>query len=197
MLFNASERRGIFTLLLLIISIIVVPRQFLPKKPDFFLLPADIIGDSVYVKRDTNSLQIVKTFPLKKKQASPIELNTADSSTLLTVRGIGPYYASKIIRYRERLGGFYSLKQLNELNMKYFNTDSCSHLFSVDPTIIRLSDLDTMSFKAILHHPYLEYEDVQMIFHAKQKYGHLSYRILEQHKVLTIYKLKKIKPYFK
>lgn len=197
MLFNASERKGVFLLLLLIIGTIVLPRRFLAKEADFFLLPAEIIGDTIFIKADSNSSQVIKTFPRQTKRTISIELNTADSSSLVQVKGIGPYYAAKIIRYRNQLGGFYTVKQLNDLKMKYFNVDSCAHLFRVDTTLIRVSDLDTMSFKAVLRHPYLAYEDVQLIFNARQKYGHLSYRLLEEHKILTTYKLKKIKPYFK
>ena len=36
-----------------------------------------------------------------------LELNTADSTALVALRGIGPYYARKILAYRDRLGGFY------------------------------------------------------------------------------------------
>ena len=57
--------------------------------------------------------------------------------------------------------------------------------------------MDSMSFKAILRHPYLEYEDVQLIFNAKRKYGHISIDVLEKQNILAGYKLKKIKPYFK
>lgn len=197
MLFNASERKGIFALLLLIISTIVIPRHFLAKEADFFLLPTDIAGDSLLSQTDTNQPPATKPFPAKVKQPAPVELNMADSSTLVKIKGIGPYYAAKIIRYRKQLGGFYSVKQLNELNMKHFNVDSCAHLFQVNPALIQPADLDTMSFKALLRHPYLAYEDVQLIFNAKQQYGHLAYDTLKEHKVLTFFKLKKIKPYFK
>lgn len=197
MLFNASERKGIFAFLLIIISTIVIPRHFLAKDADFFLLPADIAGDSIISQIDTNRLSAANTFPAKAKRPIAVELNTADSSTLVKIKGIGPYYAARIIRYRKQLGGFYSVKQLNELNMKHFNVDSCAHLFQVNPALIQVTDLDTMSFKSMLRHPYLAYEDVQLIFKAKQQYGRLSYDILEEHKVLTLFKLKKIKPYFK
>jgi len=197
MLFNASERKGVFILLFLILLIGVIPRQFLAKKPDFFLLPVDISGDIALLKTDSNLPKPSKAFPIKAKANPSVELNTADSSALVKINGIGPYYASKIIRYRERLGGYYSVTQLKDLKMKYFNVDSCASLFTVNPALIQIADLDTMSFKAVLHHPYLEYSDVQLIFNAKQKYGHLSFHLLEEHKVLTPYKLKKIKPYFK
>ena len=46
-----------------------------------------------------------------------LDLNAADSEALLGLRGIGPYYASKILDYRRRLGGsFTSLDQLLEID---------------------------------------------------------------------------------
>lgn len=199
MLFNASERKGIWIILVLLIIIIVIPRQLLPDNHNLFLLPVpiEISADSVIVTKDSAKT----SFSIHRSQRTipptPVELNSADSVTLVKIRGIGPYYASKILRYRQRLGGYHSVKQLKELKMTYFNVDSLAYLFTVNQSLIHQSDIDTMSFKAILHHPYLEYEDVQMIFNAKRKYGHISYAVLEQYGILPVYKLKKIKPYFK
>lgn len=103
----------------------------------------------------------------------------------------------KILRYREQLGGFHSTRQLGEIKFQYLNIDSLLPCFSVNPALIRKKELDTMSFKSVLHHPYLEYEDVQLIFNAKRKFGKINYSILESQKVLPPFKLKKIKPYFK
>ena len=196
MIFNSSERKGAFIILLLIAGIIFIPRQVLPETADFFFIttPVEVVKDS------TPPLTIQKqTRPSKISavQKSSIELNSADSAQLVALRGIGPYYASRIIRYRKRLGGFHSINQLKELNMKYFNIDSNAHLFTINPTFIQKADMDSMSFKAILRHPYLEYEDVQLIFNAKRKYGHISIDVLEKQNILAGYKLKKIKPYFK
>lgn len=48
---------------------------------------------------------------------SKLDLNAADSTALLGLRGIGPYYASKILDYRRRLGGsFSSIDQLLEID---------------------------------------------------------------------------------
>lgn len=199
MIFNASERKGVLILLFLITGLLIIPRQFLPKDSQVFLLPlsAEIYQDSLIVQQDSTS----KAIPLKPFRKNgrfqPVELNTADSSTLTKVKGIGPYYASKIIRYRNRLGGYYALQQLKELKMTYFNVDSAAHFLCIDTSLITKRNLDSMDFKAILRHPYLEYEDVQMIFKAKQKYGQLSYQLLKEKGVLPAYKLKKIRPYFK
>lgn len=194
MLFNHTERIGILTLLVLITGFIILPRYFREDPRAFFLLPENTItiNDSTIVKNDSN-----RTAVRSPKSPSPsIELNTADSSSLVKIRGIGPYYASKIINYRKRLGGYHSVQQLKELKLTYLNIDSCMEIFKVNPAKIKKHNLDTMSFKAILRHPYLDYEDVQMIFNAKRKYDSLSYRLLEEKKILPAYKLKKIKPYF-
>lgn len=199
MVFNSIQKKGVIILLLLI-GILVLPGQFLRQEHDFFLLV-----DTQEVEIDTSILNTdpILSGELKAKSKSPkrkikkVELNTADSAMLDAVRGIGPYYAKKIIRYRELLGGYHSLEQLKEVKMTYFNTDSAGLYFSVDPALIRQRDLDTMSFKAVLRHPYLEYENVQAIFNAKRKYGKLSYALLEEKQIISPLILKKIKPYFK
>ena len=91
---------------------------------------------------------------------------------------------------------YYRTEQLKELRMTYFNVDSSAHLFTVNPGLIRKKDLNTLTFKEVLRHPYLEYEDVKLIFNAKNKYKKISMDTLEKRKILPVYKLKKIKPYF-
>ncbi|MDD2281349.1 MAG: helix-hairpin-helix domain-containing protein [Bacteroidales bacterium] len=44
-----------------------------------------------------------------------IDLNSADSIDLISLPGIGPYFAGKIIDYRARLGGFASSEQLMDI----------------------------------------------------------------------------------
>ena len=208
MLFNLSERKGVIICLVVITATIIIPRQLLPKEHNLFLLTPPIevtpiafnqIPTTTKLKANSqaNNVNTKAKAQEQAKQFIPLELNSADSVSLIRLRGIGAYYASKILKYRERLGGFQSVKQLNDLKMTYFNVDSLAHLFTVDTSLIRKVDMDSMSFKAILRHPYLEYEDVQMIFNAKRKHGKISYKILEKYKILANFKLKNIKPYFK
>ena len=51
----------------------------------------------------------------QSRHAGPIELNSADSAALVSIRGIGPLTAGRIIRYRNALGGFASVSQLQEV----------------------------------------------------------------------------------
>ena len=182
MFIRKSEKKGIITLGILTMALFVLPRTIHKNEYPVFLIPYSRLSDTT---------QTVSPKPLV------IELNSADSTALVSIRGIGPYYASKILRYREQLGGFHATRQLKEIKLQYLNIDSLLPCFSVNPALIRKKELDTMSFKSVLHHPYLEYEDVQLIFNAKRKFGKINYSILESQKVLPPFKLKKIKPYFK
>lgn len=183
MLLYHYEKKGLLAVLILATALVIVPRHIRQKQQEVFRL-----GNS-FPLPDTTLIQI-------KKQPAPLELNVADSAALVRIRGIGPYYASKIIRYRERLGGYIRIEQLKELQMTYFNVDSSAHLFRIDQTLVRKQDFNRMTFREVLRHPYLEYEDVQLIFQAKSKYGKVSFDTLKHRNILPPYKLKKIKPYF-
>lgn len=166
----------------MILAVFILPQASMEKECPVFLL-------STPNSSDTTKISIPSVFS--------IELNTTDSSTLVKIRGIGPYYATKIIRYREQLGGFRSPSQLKEIKFKYLEIDTLLSRFTADSTLIRRRDLDTMDFKSMLKHPYLAYEDVQLIFNAKRKFGKINFSILNSEKTLPLYKLQKIKPYFK
>lgn len=198
MVFNSLERKGAVILLFLVTAAFILPKQFRAENNDFFLLPlAETVEIDTLVPTATPPAKPMRPTAWKQKALPVVELNAADSAQLVQVKGIGAYYAGKILRYRERLGGFHAVRQLKEVNMTYFNVDSSAHRFRVDTALIVQRELDTMSFKSILRHPYLEYEDVRMMFEAKRKFGRMSIPILEENKVLPAHTLRRIKPYFK
>ena len=57
----------------------------------------------------------------------------ANSSDLLFIKGIGPKRASRIIKYRNRLGGFKNINQLNEV----YGIDSTVYINLISNTILK------------------------------------------------------------
>lgn len=64
----------------------------------------------IFEQRDTTPHQ-------REELQLPIDINSADSATLVRLRGIGPKSAMHILRYRELLGGYYSKSQISELEV--------------------------------------------------------------------------------
>ena len=86
------------------------------------------------------------------------EINGADSAGLVKVRGIGPAFAKRIIRHRDKLGGFSDIGQLQEV----FGMDSARFIqieqyLYVDQELIRKINVNTASLDELRSHPYIDY----------------------------------------
>jgi DNA uptake protein ComE-like DNA-binding protein len=99
-----------------------------------------------------------------------IDLNSADSASLLALTGIGPSFAGRIIRYRDRLGGFYNKEQMLEVNgMDSLRYNQFSSEIYCDTGLVRKIDLNKVKFKEMMRHPYFEYYLVKAIFNKKDE----------------------------
>ncbi|MDD3201152.1 MAG: helix-hairpin-helix domain-containing protein [Bacteroidales bacterium] len=85
-----------------------------------------------------------------------IELNSADSTALVSLSGIGGYYAMRIMQYRERLGGFVSKDQLMEINgIDESRYAGFMESVTVDTTNIRRFSIWEMDIDSLAGHPYI------------------------------------------
>ena len=93
-------------------------------------------------------------YPVKIKLTEHIALNIADTSSLKKVPGIGSSYARAIARYRERLGGFYSVEQLREI--EGFPEESMRY-FTLGTDNIRKININRLSLSQLRRHPYITF----------------------------------------
>ena len=107
---------------------------------------------------------------LIEKEQVKVLLNTCDSVTLIQVKGIGPYYAQRILKLRKQLGGYYRLEQLLEV---YGITPEMLEAFNdqlvIDVTVIKKLNINTATFKELLSHKYLNYEQVKSIVNYRER----------------------------
>ena len=101
-----------------------------------------------------------------------VELNEADSSTLVTLYGIGPFYAKRIIQYRERLGGFHSPEQLMEIpGIDSTRYGGVAKRVTADPLKIRRFRLDSAGKHFLVNHPYIGAYAARGIILMREKLG--------------------------
>ncbi len=142
------------------------------------------------------------TVEYTREDESPVlifELNGADSIELLMIKGIGPVFSSRIIKYRNLLGAFYSIDQLWEVyGMDSLKYQSLKDVLTVDTTHIQKIDINTASFKKMISHPYLERKEVMSLIHYRDYAGKIiDLAELRSSLVLDSVRYRKIRPYLK
>lgn len=128
------------------------------------------------------------------------DINLCDSLFLISIKGIGPYYAKLIISYRERLGGFIDVDQLYEINKIPSETiDLCISRFKIaDGFEPRKMDVNSKDFKMFMRHPYFSYAHTKKIFDYRNLKG--NYASLQQLKNINFIDSKyveRVSPYLK
>ena len=109
-------------------------------------------------------------YPLKLKPGQHVALNTADTALLKRVPGIGSGFARAIVRYRERLGGFYSTAQLMEIGNF---PQSALPYFTADPSLCRKLNVNRLNLSQLRRHPYIGFYQAKTIIDHRRLHGPL------------------------
>ena len=108
-----------------------------------------------------------------------VELNSADTTRLKMLRGIGSGYAKMIVAYREKLGGFYATSQLLEVYKFPDETyQKIKHQLSVDTTLIRKIKINEATVKELKSHPYISYYQALSIVENRELQPEMRYNSL-------------------
>ena len=161
------------------------------KLAPYIVIPVRVSGERKYAST------LVKPVEKIIKARTIVELNAADSTELETIKGIGPTFASRIIKYRKRLGGFYNKEQLKEVygidSVKYAQLED---LVSVDRGGFEKININTATFDDLKLHPYLSYKQMNAIIQYRKQHGNYS-TISDLKKVVILNEqtINKIGPY--
>ncbi|MDA9555278.1 helix-hairpin-helix domain-containing protein [Pelobium sp.] len=135
--------------------------------------------------------------PTKTVEKVKIDINDADSAMLTNIRGIGPSFASRIVKYRNRLGGFHSKEQLKEVfgidSLKYSQIENQIKIEVINLKQIKINEC---VFEDLKNFPYLSYKQMNaMVAYRKQHGPYKSIDDLNKIAILTPEIIQKIKPY--
>lgn len=108
----------------------------------------------------------------KKPEPRIVDINTADSSAFQSLPGIGPVLSGRIIRFRDKLGGFHSVEQVAET---YGLQDSVfsrirPYLVTGEQMLqpININEADLETFR---RHPYISYQLAKLLVAYRQQHG--------------------------
>ena len=119
---------------------------------------------------DVEHDSVVAHYQPKIRRGEHIVLNTADTTALKTVPGIGPYFARKVVEYGERLGGYVSVDQLDEI--EDFPLEAKRYLVIENPSPRKLN-VNRLSLNDLKRHPYLNFYQAREITDYRRLHGPL------------------------
>ena len=127
---------------------------------------AEVYGRTDAVRSGRDTLR----YPVKLQPGQYVTLDDADTASLRKVPGIGRYYASRIVRYRNDLGGYVSVAQLSEIEGI---PEAALSYFRVTGGAVRKLNLNRLTLNDLKHHPYINFYQARRIIDYRRLKGPL------------------------
>jgi len=112
--------------------------------------------------------------PVKYVKAPPpiIDVNQADTAAFISLPGIGSKLATRIVNFREKLGGFYSVQQIGET---FGLPDSTFQLIQTrlqcGSVVLHKININTADAGTLKQHPYIRWNIANAIVQYRQQHG--------------------------
>jgi DNA uptake protein ComE-like DNA-binding protein len=135
---------------------------------------------------------------IAKEKARPvIELNAADSAELTSLPGVGPVFAGRIIRYRQALGGYSTIEQLQEVYgitpEKFLNLKG---MVKADHSLITPIRINFADFGSLNRHPYIDNRQAAKIIDWRSAHGAFTQKeVLLENRIFDEITFKKLEFY--
>lgn len=132
-------------------------------------------------------------YPKKISKDERVVLNTADTTVLRTVPGIGVYFAHEIVKHGKWLGGYVSVDQLDEIDG--FPMKAKDYFVVENPQPKKLN-VNRLTLNELKRHPYINFYQAKAIVDYRRLHGPLrSLQDLQLLPDFTPEKIARLEPY--
>lgn len=106
----------------------------------------------------------------KLRVGESVDIASCDTAELKRIPGIGTYYARRIAEYREKLGGFFSLSQLNDDALSFLPS-GIERYMTLSPSSVRKLRVNRLTVRELSAHPYISYPQAKQLYNRVRIYG--------------------------
>lgn len=170
-----------------------LPKEQAEKLIPYVVIAATEANKATHFRRDSFAAR-----PATVRGPSQIEINEADTSLWIALPGIGSRLANRIVSFREKLGGFYSISQVAETYALPDSTfQKIRHRLLLKSGPSRLININVASADELKSHPYIKWNLANAIVNYRSQHG--AYQSLQDLQKIAIVEpawLEKVLPYF-
>lgn len=188
---NYESKGGQFRTKADVAKLYVVSAEHFARLAPYILLPETIAVSPELAEPSAKE----RTTALKEKLH--IDLSAADTAALQQIWGIGPVLASRILKFRDALGGFHQLEQVKEVyGISEEQFEKMQPLLSVGERPLRKIPINQLTAAQLAQHPYISHKEATHIVRYREQHGAFSSETdLTKLYALTDDFLRKIAPY--
>lgn len=161
------------------------PEEFARLKPYIVITPKEGRENNYYKDENKNNYSNQNiSYAKPKLEQKSINVNTADTTAFKSLYGIGSKLAARIVNFRNKLGGFYSIDQVGETygvpdsTFKYIKT----YLVLAEADIQKIN-INTASYDQLKNHPYISSKLAFLILKHRKDNG--DFKTIEELKPLV------------
>ncbi|HLG41110.1 MAG TPA: helix-hairpin-helix domain-containing protein [Chitinophagaceae bacterium] len=161
-------------------------------KKIYGLHPDDYSRLEPYIKIKDGAIND-KPVEFAKKETEPkrfsynsIDINTADTTAFISLPGIGGKLAARIVNFRDKLGGFYSINQVGETyGLPDSTFQKIKQYMKLENTSIKKININTATVDELKAHPYIRYSIANPIVAYRNEHGLFS-KVEDIKKVMAV-----------
>jgi competence protein ComEA len=129
------------------------------------------VNENLSVQKNT----FQKNYSEKKVSRISLDINSADTTEFIALPGIGSKLASRIVNFRDKLGGFYSIDQVGETYGLNDSTFQMIKSFLIVTNIeTKKININTATKDELKVHPYLRWNLANAIVEYRNQHGNFS-----------------------
>jgi competence ComEA-like helix-hairpin-helix protein len=136
------------------------------------LMPYVKIESGVSLQQNKSTTPIFPERNYSVNKTRIVEINSADSIIIESLPGIGPTLTKRVIAYRNKMGGFYTIEQLKEVwGLQDSVYQKIKDKIIVNAKIIQKININQANFEQLKIHPYIGYKLASAIINFRNQHG--------------------------
>jgi len=112
------------------------------------------------------------TYSKSKLELKSIDINLSDTTDFKKLKGIGSVYSNRIVKFRNSLGGFFSIDQIKDVwgvSDSLFQT--IKPYLAADTSALERKNINALDKEELVKHPYIDWKKAKVILKYKKMHG--------------------------